>query len=187
MTLEYESALYIWRKQVNTAVKICLICKTENQATARECRSCGALLNDIPTDVVAIPDMANEPIPETEIFIDTSMIPEDGIGIYVVGAPRPYYLYIYKELILGRPTDAILEATLDLSELAAYAMGVSRRHAKIRRTATGFEIIDLDSRNGTWLNGERLTPNKPYPLASGSQLHLGKLRLQLIYHTTQNK
>ena len=174
---------------MNAPRKICPTCKTENEATALDCRNCGALLNDFPTDVVAIPDMANAPVPEVESFIDTSMIPEDGIGIHVAGAPKPYYLYIYKELIIGRPTeaDATLEAVLDLSELNAYAMGVSRRHAKIRRTATGFEVMDPDSRNGTWLNAERLLPSKPYPFVSGSQLRIGKMRLLLIYHTPSEK
>jgi len=169
---------------LNTPRKICPACNTENEATAEDCRNCGALLNDFPTDLVAPPDLVNAPIPEVESFMDTSMIPEDGIGIHVANAPKPYYLYIYKELIIGRPTDAdaTLEAVLDLSELGAYAMGISRRHARIRRTATGFEVLDLDSRNGTWLNAERLIPNKPYPFVSGSQLRIGKMHLLLVYH-----
>jgi pSer/pThr/pTyr-binding forkhead associated (FHA) protein len=168
-------------------MKTCPVCKIENDAAALECRNCGAILNDFPTDVVAIPDLGgqtNAPAQDLAAFIDTSLIPEDGIGIYVAGAPKPYYLYIYKEMIIGRPVDATLESVLDLSERGAYAMGVSRRHAKITRTATGFEVMDLGSRNGTWLNTERLTPNKPYPFASGSQLRIGKMRLQLVYHPT---
>jgi len=147
------------------------------------------MLNDFPTDVIAIPDLANTPAPEVDSFIDTSMIPEDGIGIHVAGVPKPYYLNIYKELIIGRPTDATMEAVLDLSELGAYTMGVSRRHAKIRRTATGFEVMDLGSRNGTWLNAERLIPTRPYPFVSGSQLRIGKMRLLLVYqyHPTAEK
>ncbi|HEX5807501.1 MAG TPA: FHA domain-containing protein [Anaerolineales bacterium] len=172
---------------MNTPRKICPICKTENEATVFECHNCGAFLNDFPTDVVSIPDMANAPVAESESFIDTSLIPEGGIGIHIPGAPKPYYLHIYKELIVGRPTDATLEAVLDLSEVAAYAMGVSRRHVKIRRTATGFEVIDLGSRNGTWLNSERLIPQKAYPFVSGSQLRLGKIRLLLVYNTPSEK
>jgi pSer/pThr/pTyr-binding forkhead associated (FHA) protein len=91
-------------------------------------------------------------------------------------------VHIYKELVIGRPSEATLEATLDLSDLNAAQMGVSRRHAKIRRTESGFEVIDLSSRNGTWLNAERLVPNKPYPFASGSQLRLGQMRLLVFYH-----
>jgi hypothetical protein len=172
---------------LNTPRKICPICQTENEATAQECQNCGALLTDISTDLVANPDISNAPVLDVGSFIDTSMIPEGGIGIHVIGAPKPYYLHIYKELIIGRPMDATLEAVLDLSDLAAYSMGVSRRHAKLLRTATGFEIMDLGSRNGSWLNGERLIPLKPYPLVSGSQLLIGRMRLLLVYHTSSEK
>jgi pSer/pThr/pTyr-binding forkhead associated (FHA) protein len=43
-------------------------------------------------------------------------------------------------------------------------------------------VVDLGSRNGSWLNGERLVPNKPYPLASGAELRIGKMRLVIVYH-----
>jgi hypothetical protein len=123
----------------------------------------------------------NIPAEHAEAFIDPALIPEGGVGIYVAGEPKPYYVQIYKELILGRP-DATLEAVLDLSDLNAANLGVSRRHAMIRRTDTGFEVIDLESRNGTWLNAERLVPGKPYPFASGSQLRIGQMRLLVMYH-----
>jgi len=61
-------------------------------------------------------------------------------------------------------------------------MGVSRRHAIIRRAEFGFEIIDLTSRNGTWLNEKQLVPNRPYPFASGAQVRLGRMRLLIVYH-----
>lgn len=172
---------------MNTSRTICPVCKSENDAAVLECRHCGALLNDFPTDLVAVPDLANMPAHEVETFIDSALIPEDGIGIHVAGALKPYYLTIYKELIIGRPVDATLDAVLDLSELAAYAMGVSRQHAKIRRTEAGFEIMDLNSRNGTWLNAERLTPNKAYPFASGSQIRIGKMRLLIVYRSAPKK
>jgi pSer/pThr/pTyr-binding forkhead associated (FHA) protein len=42
-------------------------------------------------------------------------------------------------------------------------------------------VIDLSSRNGTWLNDDQLIPDKPYPFASGSQLRLARLRLFVLY------
>jgi len=91
---------------------------------------------------------------------------------------------IPRELILGRPEagEADSEEVLDLSAHNAIGLGVSRRHAMIRRTRTGFEVIDLSSRNGTWLNAERLIPDKAYPFASGSQLRIGQMRLLIVYH-----
>lgn len=171
---------------MNTRTKICPVCKSENEATTLECQNCGALLNDFPTDLVAVPDLADIPVKDVESYLDTALIPEDGIGIHIPGAPQPYYLHIYKELIIGRPADATFDSVLDLSELGAYAMGVSRRHVKIRRTTTGFEVVDLDSRNGTWLNNERLVPNRAYALASGAELRIGKMRLLVVFHPVSN-
>ncbi len=51
---------------------------------------------------------------------------------------------------------------------------VSRRHARILRTEVGFCVEDLDSANGTRLNGEPLRPRHPHPLAPGDLLELGE-------------
>lgn len=174
---------------MSTAGKLCPACKNENEDAASVCSHCGAWLEDNPTRLVALPEdlggLSSAPIENVESFIDVASIPEDGVGIYVAGAAQPQYVHVYKELIIGRTAEAALEATLDLSSLGAFSMGVSRRHAMIRRTASGFEVLDLSSRNGTWLNAERLVPNKPYALASGSQLRVGEMRLLVMYHTVQ--
>lgn len=171
---------------LNTSGKLCPICKNENVDTASVCSYCGALLEGNPTNIVALTEnisgQSGVPVESVESFIDVSLIPESGLGIYIAGVPKPYYLHIYKELIIGRMSST-LESTLDLSDLAAFDMGVSRRHAMIRRTETGYEVVDLASRNGTWLNAERLVPNKPYPFASGSQLRIGQMRLLVMYHS----
>jgi pSer/pThr/pTyr-binding forkhead associated (FHA) protein len=41
--------------------------------------------------------------------------------------------------------------------------------------------IDLAGTNGSWLNDKRLTPNKPYSLANGSQLRFGQMQLLFLY------
>jgi len=172
---------------LKTSGKLCPICGNENENTASVCRHCGALLEENQTRRVAMPEhiggQSNAPVENVESFIDVALIPEGGVGIHVAGALKPYYVHIYKELIIGRPADATLESILDLSDLDAFNMGVSRRHAMIRRTESAYEVVDLSSRNGTWLNAERLVPNKSYPFASGSQLRIGQMRLLVVYHT----
>jgi eukaryotic-like serine/threonine-protein kinase len=39
--------------------------------------------------------------------------------------------------------------------------GVSRQHARLERTATGWQISDLGSSNGTWVKDSQLLPNIP--------------------------
>ena len=167
--------------------KICPNCKTKNMDTALVCSSCGAWLDGSATNLVAVTEyvggLPNLPADDAAAAsIDLALIPEGGVGIYITGAPKPYYVSIYKELIFGRQTDAALEAVLDLSDLDAFNLGISRRHAMLRRADSGFEMLDLSSRNGSWLNGEQLIPNKPYPFATGSQIRLGRMRMVIMYH-----
>src|SRR5262245_26577169 len=171
---------------VNTSGKLCPICNNENDETAVVCKHCGAWLEENPTRIVAIPETVasptTAPADHPESFIDMALIPEGGVGIHVAGEFKPYYVHVYKELIFGRTSEATLEAVLDLSEANPANMGVSRRHAMLRRTATGIEVVALANRHGTWLHAERLVPNRPYPSASGSQLRIGQLRLLIMYH-----
>ncbi len=52
--------------------------------------------------------------------------------------------------------------------------GVSRRHAKIERRADGgYQLRDLASTNGVYLNGRRLTREGSEPLAEGDRLQIG--------------
>lgn len=49
---------------------------------------------------------------------------------------------------------------------------VSRVHLELIRDATGFLVKDLDSKNGSYLNGEKLTPNKLYPIVAGDLIQI---------------
>jgi ABC transport system ATP-binding/permease protein len=54
-----------------------------------------------------------------------------------------------QQLRIGRATD---------NDVVVSDLSVSRYHAELRRTSRGgFEIVDLDSHNGTYLNGQRVT------------------------------
>ena len=52
---------------------------------------------------------------------------------------------------------------------------VSRRHAVLERLAAGWSVSDLDSLNGTLVNGEALS--QPRPLYSGDEIEIGETRL----------
>jgi len=172
---------------LNPSGKFCPICKNKNPRAATVCKYCGALLDETATNKVAstenIGGQLNISVEGAESFVDIALIPKGGIAIYAAGTFKPYYLNFDTELVIGRKQEAPSDTLLDLSDLDAFNQGISRRHAMIRRAESGFEIIDLSSTNGTWLNAERLIPNKRYPLASGSQLRLGRIRLFVLYHT----
>jgi len=52
---------------------------------------------------------------------------------------------------------------------------LSSPHIELRDTGTNFEVVDLGSRNGTWVDGERLQEHRPHPLGRHALLRMGKL------------
>ena len=54
---------------------------------------------------------------------------------------------------------------------------VSRRHAEFRRTAEGFEVADIGSLNGTYVNRE---PIEVSSLSNGDEVQIGKFRLVFL-------
>lgn len=57
--------------------------------------------------------------------------------------------------------------------------GISRRHFRIGRAATGPFLEDVNSLNGTSVDGVVLTPFTPAPLRPGQTLVLGHVRLEV--------
>ncbi len=69
---------------------------------------------------------------------------------------------------------------VDLTPDRGLEGGVSRRHCKISYDEGKYFVEDLGSANGTFLNGERLTPYLPHILEDGDELQLGRVRLKMI-------
>lgn len=55
--------------------------------------------------------------------------------------------------------------------------GVSRRHAEVRVGAKGVDLTDLGSRNGTWINGRRVSTGTAKP---NDTVSFGSVRFQLL-------
>src|SRR5579863_8068773 len=50
---------------------------------------------------------------------------------------------------------------------------VSSHHAEIRLDGQGYSIVDLGSKNGTFVNGQRLTKSMPHLLHAGDTFRIG--------------
>ncbi len=85
------------------------------------------------------------------------------------------------EFTLGRVSDGQpIMPDIDLSPYHAYASGVSRLHAVIKRNGERITIMDLGSSNGTYVNGKRLTANAEQVIHHGDVLTFGKLKIQIL-------
>lgn len=81
-------------------------------------------------------------------------------------------LQIADELVIGRSSDCHLTVDDD---------GVSRRHAVIRITDDGAVVEDLQSRNGTTVNGRRI--DGPHTLSHLDRIGIGGQELMLLEST----
>lgn len=90
-----------------------------------------------------------------------------------------------RETIVGRTDGKTFTADLDLSPLGAGDMGVSRVHAALVYDAQRgvLTVTDMNSMNGTFLNGLRLHPQEVHDLRPGDHLRLGRLSLRVSYET----
>jgi ribosomal protein L37E len=70
---------------------------------------------------------------------------------------------------------------VDLSSFNAGELGVSRQHIRLRRRGTLIYVADLDSTNGTLLNGRRLIPEGERLIRSGDELRLGHLKIRVKF------
>jgi hypothetical protein len=97
----------------------------------------------------------------------------------LIPVPLPYG----KSVTLGR-TDEETQANpnIDFTLFSGREFGVSRLHATIDYTPQGPTITDLESGNGTVLNGQKLVPRQPHVLRYGDEVRLGRL---VMYIYTQ--
>ncbi len=102
--------------------------------------------------------------------------------LFHVSGPQPSTvgLDIWRVTVLGRadPMSAF-RPDLDLAPYGAMRYGVSRRHSLVRPGDRLLYLIDQNSTNGTWVNGQRLLPGRDFPLSDGDVIELGALRMTL--------
>jgi pSer/pThr/pTyr-binding forkhead associated (FHA) protein len=108
--------------------------------------------------------------------------PEDArLSLYLVETGEVIPLEGLTEFTLGRSSeDQPILPDVDLAPYHAYEYGVSRLHASIKLSQPFALLIDFGSANGTQLNGQKLSPDKPYPITHGDIFTLGKMKIQLL-------
>jgi pSer/pThr/pTyr-binding forkhead associated (FHA) protein len=64
------------------------------------------------------------------------------------------------------------------NDLVLSDKSVSRFHAYFLKSREGWAIVDAESRNGSWVNGGKLSGTKPTPVIDGSRIKIGDLDLR---------
>lgn len=84
--------------------------------------------------------------------------------------------------ILGRfDKDPSHPDQVDLSPYSALDLGISRFHVELQIEDNQLFVIDLNSTNGSYLNGEPLIPKQRALVRNGDELLLGRLAIQVLF------
>jgi pSer/pThr/pTyr-binding forkhead associated (FHA) protein len=106
---------------------------------------------------------------------------EQFVHYLIPSSSRQGKLDLSTPIWIGRADlEAEFKPQLDLTGDKGMELGVSRRHALIRKDEKELVLIDQRSVNGTWVNQERLVPEQPFPLPPTTQVRFGRLLVIII-------
>jgi len=165
----------------------CQNCASSNLTGAAFCSECGTLLQ-LPSSS-AVQDVARgtgkgSAFPSGGTASPATAGGDDWATLHFLGTGQALPLAGSDEFTMGRTTERqAIPPDIDLSAFDAFSSGVSRRHATIRRRGSRVVLLDLNSANGTYVNGKRLGPRQEEPLANGDVIALGKLKIQVRLKT----
>ncbi len=167
-------------------MQVCTSCGHENRPGILFCENCGTSLTGEPA-AGSTKGLENEVQPglsEQIVAAGTDFLPSGAaLRVEIEGGPEPIVILPRQELIFGRRDPATgAMPDIDLTPYAGYRMGVSRRHAAIRSAEENrLDVWDLGSSNGTYLNGMRLNPHRPYRLHDGDRIRLGQMVIRILF------
>ncbi len=183
----------------------CQTCGTENLDGSLYCDECGNSLGNINSSnhnfeppsyrppisepsfqaasvtSIGIDPIIEQVVPRTEEGIDPG--PADGVHATLTiergTAVGKEFQLSTNEAYIGRwDADNGIFPDVDLDAFDPEAK-ISRRHARILFSSGGYQIEDLGSTNGTYVNrGRRLIPGSPQVLKSGDEIIVGKTFLR---------
>jgi len=143
----------------------------------------------------------NEALPESETrhldeadlrSIESKKTAPNGVGTAFHNVLRPitlevenwfFALPVQETVIIGRKSvsHGNYHLDVDLDFFRALGKGVSRQHLAIIRKDMLVYVSDMNTINGTWLNGQKLTSTDERLLRDGDQLRLGQLRIRIHF------
>lgn len=95
---------------------------------------------------------------------------------------KPDYKVMAVAKMPGHPyPDRISVGRARNCDLVLRDLSVSKLHAHFKTRDNGkFDLVDLDSQNGTFVNGNQLTPNKPESVWPGDTVSFGNVTAWLL-------
>jgi hypothetical protein len=156
-------------------MQICLLCQSRQLDGVLFCSECGASLHEEGPRRESTVSLGSPPPPTVSHSAALRML-----TLVVVSSGRRIAVDASDDLLVGRKDNARgIFPDIDLGLDDGYEAGVSRRHAIIAPAREGWNVEDLASANGTFVNGKRLAANTPTIARTGDELQFGTLQLRI--------
>ena len=144
--------------------RVCQRCFARNEAGDTFCKVCG---EELPESLADADEDATQrlvpPAARAQLIVEVG---NGGIAEF----------WIEKDVTLVGRSSETTDPDIDLTHVDPSRL-ISRRHAFIMRRRGGYVIEDLESVNGTFLNGiQRLQPHAQTLLREGDQVSFGETR-----------
>jgi CheY-like chemotaxis protein len=193
-----ELLRYVKRDSHTQSTPLIVITKEKNPEITREALEAGAdvvlaeplsikELQHIVTMCVNQPELGTGGL-ETKVLLGTAPLQaiqpqrrRNSLVLFIAGSKEPMVLTLTQPITFGRSVSKALQTHVDLTRHNAVDNGVSRIHARLNFNDNNFFVEDLNSVNGTYLNGEPLRPSVPAPLKSADEVRLGRLRMTVYF------
>lgn len=166
---------------------LCPNCQHHEITGALHCSECGGQLIHIADDSTRTAQYKQDRIPTSTPDnlwpTEHPSPPTDsvmGLSLFVLRNEQLIPLAGKSEYAIGRAApDQEVVPDIDLTPHGGYDYGVSRLHAMIT-VGEQITIKDLNSINGTHVNGRRIQPDYNHPLLHGDMLALGTLKIRVL-------
>jgi hypothetical protein len=166
---------------------VCPYCVATVRPGVLFCEDCGQPLLKPALETAQKPELQDI----TRFFITTRNLPaqdsalnaDTALVLHVRDTHQPLIVRLGSEpLKVGRMDPDGMSVDVDLTVFSAFHKGVSRFHALLQRqNSDTLQVIDRGSANGTFVNGERVEANRPYPVKHGDELAFGQLRMTIQF------
>lgn len=117
-------------------------------------------------------ELSPMPVPITEVILKVELL-DLNQSVELAGKEK----YVLGRTIPSQPTTSI---DLDFNRFNGYEYGVSRKHAMLKISEGRIHIVDLNSSNRTFVDGEEIYPGVEHDIDENSVIRLGKLRIRVL-------
>jgi eukaryotic-like serine/threonine-protein kinase len=121
-------------------------------------------------DAAAIPAVAAPPISEPPPSAPPPAPPQPADQLIIIGEDERTRRQSLQQ-------DSFTIGRTPANDIVLFEDSVSSRHARLQRSDNGWQVVDLQSTNGTFLGNKELAPHVPHPWPPGEKLSIGPFTL----------